>query len=337
MLDNEITTLLNLIESQAQELKKLNASLDHRVEQQLQQHEMRLLQAFDKQSNRNFLANDDSVAQKTLICQWGVGKGEEIGYQDFLNSGFRVYSQNDEDGILLRIFTQIGMTNRYVAEIGSNCSCSALSVPENMSTNLLVNHGWHGSIFEIDHVECTRMIHFFANHLSTKHFHYESKGVNGYYSPQVVCEKINSSNVNDIFRNAIVPDEPDLLVVDIDGDDYVVVENIDCISPRVIVVEFEKRFRHRFSVVQRRQEDFNTGWVQSGTVSLLAWERLLGEKGYYLCSVSSVGFNAFFVRKDVAQGKIRRVMSEEVFDFHPIFSNLKENFWLEPDDTWSCV
>jgi hypothetical protein len=57
---------------------------------------------------------------------------------------FRSCSQNGEDGILLFIFSLIGTTNKKVVEIGvgSGMECNA--------SNLIINHGWRGLLFDGD-------------------------------------------------------------------------------------------------------------------------------------------------------------------------------------------
>ncbi len=295
------------------------------------------LDMLSHQNKRNFLPNDDSSAQKNLINSWRAIKPNIVGYKEFMECGFRVFSQNDEDGILLRIFSQIESTNKYVVEIGSNCSGSAVGIPENLSTNLFINHGWHGVIFELDEVETSKITHFFAQNLATKHFHWMSKGVNSYSSPQIVSGRIDPENINTKMIEERVPAEPDLLVIDIDGGDFSVIKALTVARPRVLVVEFEKRFRDRFSVVQAISEDFSADWAQSGTTSLSAWVGLLAENDYTLCAISSSGFNAFFIRNDVAVGKIDPLTSSDAFDLHPVFSKLPEEFWLEPDKTWTKV
>lgn len=283
---------------------------------------------------RNFLPNSDGLSQKILIAYWQSNKEKILGYHDLLDSGFRVFSQNDEDGIILRIFSQIGTTNKQVIEIGSNCSGSALGMPENLSTNLFINHGWNGAIFELDETECSKMRYFFARHLSSKHFHVMTDGKNSYYSPQIIAGMIDARNVNSKMEELKLSLEPDFMVIDIDGDDFSVMAALTSVRPRVLVVEFEKRFRDRFSVVQKKREDFSSRWAQSGSTSLPAWEKLLASKNYVLVCVNATGFNAFFIRKDIAVNKINSVDSKIVFDQHPIYSPLPESFWLEPDEQW---
>ncbi|MBU1344809.1 MAG: FkbM family methyltransferase, partial [Proteobacteria bacterium] len=286
---------------------------------------------------RNFLPNDDAAIQKTLMAIWRAESASVIGYKELLKSGFRVFSQNDEDGIILRIFSHIGYTNQYVIEIGSNCSDSDIGLPENMSTNLIANHGWHGAIFEIDQTECDKLRYFFARDFATKHFHMTKNGEHGYFSPLIVQHEISPENIDQALQNVNDEPEPDLMVIDIDGGEYSVMHSMSAVRPRVLVVEFEKRFKDTYSVVQFDSAAFSKKWPQSGTVSLSAWEKLLSRKDYSLCAIGSSGFNAFFVRSDIATDKFLPLTSGAAFDNHPILSKVPEDFWLSPDDSWEAV
>lgn len=289
---------------------------------------------FNPLLRRNFVSNADAAQQKHLMYTWRHNSPQVLGPSDLAESGFRAFSQNDEDGILLRLFTHIGCTNRYVIEIGSNCSDSDVGIPENLSTNLLVNHGWHGTIFELDATECSRMRYFFARTASTRHYHWTREGETEYYSPRIVQQAISPENINDLLMANNPQPEPDLFIIDIDGGDFAVMENLRDIRPRVIVVEFEKRFRERYSVVQRDREQFSRRWQQSGAASLSAWTTLLEPKGYKLCAVGNCCFNAFFVREDIAKGNLTTLNPKEAFDSHPVFSAIDDAFWLEPDENW---
>lgn len=337
-----------LLQDQHQELAKLRSDLNQelsRLRSDLKSMDGRLeynfspnhLDIMSHRIKRNFLPNDDAALHKALMAIWRAESASVIGYKELLESGFRVFSQNDEDGILLRIFSHIGYTNQYVVEIGSNCNDSNIGLPENLSTNLIVNHGWHGAIFEIDQIECNRLRYFFARDFATKHFHMMDNGDQGYFSPLIVQKEINPENIDQVLIDANDEPEPDLMVIDIDGGEYTVMERMSAISPRVLVVEFEKRFRDKYSVVQFDSTAFSRKWPQSGTVSLPAWENLLISKGYSMCAIGSSGFNAFFVRSDIANSKFLPLTSKKAFDNHPILSKVPEDFWLSPDETWKKV
>jgi hypothetical protein len=133
-LESQLQTLLEAMRVQAERLQHLEAMLAQKF---LTPAEM---VALNPHFRRNFLPNDDSAVQKNLVATWKLGAPGVLNHSELIESGFRVFSQNDEDGILLRLFSHIGHTNRYVIEIGSNCSGSDVGIPENLSTNLIVNH-----------------------------------------------------------------------------------------------------------------------------------------------------------------------------------------------------
>jgi hypothetical protein len=116
-----------------------------------------------------------------------------------------------------------------------------------------------------------------------------------------------------------------------------IIRSMKAVRLRVLVVEFEKRFRGRHSVVQFDSGQFSKTWSQSGAASLPAWEKLLTSKGYTLCAIGTCGFNAFFIRSDIATGKFLPLTSCTAFDAHPILSKVSEDFWLTPDETWQPV
>ena len=326
-----------LVHAQGLELNRLGSQLKSMEERWDRGFSASQLAMLTPRLRRNFLPSDDAAIHKLLMSMWRAGSASTIAYKDLLESGFRVFSQSDEDGVLLRIFSHIGQTNQYVIEIGSNCAGSDLGIPENLSTNLIVNHGWHGAIFEIDQAECDRIQYFFARDYATKHFHLTNNGQGSYYSPLIVQHEISPENIDQALRDAHDDPEPDLMVIDIDGGDYEVMRSMSAVRPRVLVVEFEKRFRDRHSVVQFDRTDFSKRWPQSGAASLPAWEKLLTSRGYTLCAIGTCGFNAFFIRSDIATGKFIALTSGAAFDAHPILSKVSEDFWLSPDETWQPV
>ncbi|WP_460042548.1 FkbM family methyltransferase [Pseudomonas sp. S2_H01] len=285
---------------------------------------------------RNIISND-AATQKQLIASWSASSKKQLEHNDLIDSGFRAFSQNDEDGILLRIFSHIGTTNRYAIEIGSNCNYSDIGIPENLTTNLIINHGWHASIFELDEVECSRMQYFFARAHATQHYHWLREDKNTYYSPKIIQQMISPNNINDVLIDANNEPQPDLMIIDIDGGDFLVMEQLRAVRPRVLVVEFEKRFRDRYSVYQPDREDFSKKWQQSGSTSLNAWIKLLKIQGYALCTVGTCCYNAFFVRNDVADGKLKTLSPAYAYESHPVFSTIDNEFWLTPDETWKEV
>ncbi|SVD20458.1 uncharacterized protein METZ01_LOCUS373312, partial [marine metagenome] len=61
---------------------------------------------------------------------------------DFEEIGFNEYSPTYEDGILLYIFSLIGMSNKKLVDIGAG------TVRGSSTANLIVNHGFTGLLID---------------------------------------------------------------------------------------------------------------------------------------------------------------------------------------------
>jgi hypothetical protein len=80
---------------------------------------------------------------------------------DLNQVGFKVYSQTDEDGILLYIFSIIGTVNKLAVEMcaGNGIECN--------SANLIINHGWHGLLFDGDEALVKEGLDFYTRNVIT--------------------------------------------------------------------------------------------------------------------------------------------------------------------------
>ena len=304
--------------------------------EEIQKESLKFLELDSHYFRRNKLPNDCAISQKIFMDNISSKyKNKTLTSAELLNYGFRTFSQNNEDGILLAIYSVIGIKNKRVVEIGANCSSSDVGIPESCSSNLIINHHWHGVIIDSDKLACEQQTYFFARNFATKHFHSSENDNNYYYSPVIVNKTITPENVSNILKESGVCKGADLIVVDIDGGDFEVVKRVLDFKPRVLVVEFEKRFKDTFSVYQKQRKDFSESFNQSGTVSILAWIKLMKENGYSLIAVNNTCFNAFFVLNTENDGKIEALDSRSIFDDSSLFSYVKDGFWLEPDSTWS--
>lgn len=68
--------------------------------------------------------------------------------------GFSVFSEFEEDGILLYLFAALGAGNRRLVEIGCGDGL------QNNSTNLIVNHRWTGVLIDADASNIATANHF---------------------------------------------------------------------------------------------------------------------------------------------------------------------------------
>jgi hypothetical protein len=214
--------------------------------------------------------------------------------------GFRVYSQFEEDGILLYIFSIIGTTNKRVVEI-----CASNGV-ECMATNLIINHGWNGLLFDGDKKNVEDGIKFFTSNDST------------WLHPPIFKEAwLTCENINELIKESDFVGEIDLLSLDIDGNDYYIMEAINVIKPRVIICEtlnvipsdlaLTIPYKSDFS----RQESLHPDFM---SVSLLAMKKMLNKKGYRLIGSHRFGFNAIFMLNGVGTEYFPEVSVESIHD-----------------------
>lgn len=238
----------------------------------------------EMETGAKFLHND-SVSQKNLMQQYRIlaSKGKE--WLPKLNDvGFRKYSQFEEDGMLLYIFSLIAPINRTCVEIcaGNGREC--------MTGNLIINHGWWGHLFDGDE----------RNVRDGKRFFSENKDT--FLSPPKFTHSwITAENVNELLQKSGVTGPIDLLSLDIDGVDYWVWKAISVIEPQVVVCETHNQIPPDKALTVPYDPQFAFESEDFRSASLAAMCKLGKEKGYRLVGVHRFGFNAFFIRDGVAE------------------------------------
>ena len=138
--------------------------------------------------------------------------------------GIKIYSQNEEDGIILYILKHIGIRTKKFIEIGSE------SGTECNTTNLLKYFDWSGMQIEGD-----KELYNNAKIQLKKKLREKMKNI------KLVNSFITKKNINKIIKKNFKK-EVDLLSIDIDGNDFWVWEEINCINPRLVVIEYNSFF-----------------------------------------------------------------------------------------------
>ena len=225
-----------------------------------------------------------------------AASSEGLSWRD---TGFRVYSQNEEDGLLLYVFSLIGTTSRFLIDIGC-------STPEGSnSANLLLNHGWTGVLMDADPNAILGLRSFYGRHPDT------------WMLPPLALERrVTAENVNDLLDSTPLPDEVDLLSLDIDGIDYWVWRALELVRPRVVVVEVQVIWDADHSVTVPNDPDFRAiyrdGFAIYSGASMTAFAGMAAEKGYELVGSNRLGYNAFFVRSDLLPAEMELVNPAEI-------------------------
>ena len=210
------------------------------------------------------------------------------------NAEFKVYSKYGNDGLLLYIFSKIGVTNRTFVEIGVEDG------KECNTANLSLNLGWQGMIVDAkkEWIEKARL-------------YYKSTKVK-----PVHCS-VTAENINQLLSDNGFKGEIDLLSIDIDGNDYWAWKAINVINPRVAVVEYNASLGYDKLLTIPYDPNFKTPYRSSyHGASLAALKKLADSKGYILIGCESHGIDAFFVRKDIAHEKFIGLSPKEAYCPH---------------------
>jgi len=246
------------------------------------------------------------VAQRQLFFHYQNLQNQNLILPNFQDAGFRVYSQNDEDGLLLYIYSLIGFTNRICVDAAYG------SVYGANTTNLLCNWGFHGLLIESEHSEKT--IKFFSTHKDTLIF-----------PPKLVNAWITTENINSLCNDNQISGEIDLFSLDMDGVDYWIWKSLTEIKPRVVVVEYQDILGEEKSLTVPYSPDFDRMKIHPDFcgASLTAFTKLAKTKGYRLVGVNRYGFNAFYIRNDIQNKYLPEIEISDCFK-HP-----KNKFGIE--------
>lgn len=182
----------------------------------------------------------------------------------------RETSQGGEDGVLLELFARHGTTNLCTAEFGcgDGVQCNTASLRRRGFRTVLLD----GDV---------------------------APG-----APDAVIHRawITPQNIEALLDVHGVPQEPDLLSIDLDGNDYWVWRAI-ARRPRLVVAEYNGNLAMDRALTI--PEDPAHRWDGSSHygASLPALVALARRKGYTLVHCSQAGVNAFFVRDDLLRGE----------------------------------
>ena len=211
----------------------------------------------------------------------------EQGSNDLQAREVKVSSQWGEDGIIQFLLEKLDVPNKVFVEFGIG------DYRESNTRFLLRNNNWKGLVIDgsesnIAFVKQDQI--FWQHNLSAE------------------CSFITRDNINQLISKNGIAGDIGLLSVDIDGNDYWVWEAIDCISPRIVICEYNSFFGSTAKVSTPYQNDFQIFKAHySGLywgASIGAFDFLARKKGYSLVGSNTAGNNIFFVRNDIV-GKLK--------------------------------
>jgi hypothetical protein len=198
---------------------------------------------------------------------------------------FSVFSQWGDDGIIEFLVQYLKIEQKTFIEFGVE------SYLEANTRFLLVNNNWKGLIMDG----------------SEKNIAYVREDeISWKYDLTAIPVFVTKENINYLISENGFGGEIGLLHIDIDGNDYWIWKKISCISPIIVIVEYNSIFGcEKPWSIPYDEKFYRTNYHHSNLfygASLLSLCDLAAEKGYYFVGCNSSGNNAYFIRKDKISG-----------------------------------
>ena len=183
-----------------------------------------------------------------------------------------VHSQASEDGIIKKILEIIPENDKWCVEFGAWDGVYLSNV-----RNLIAHADYSAVLIE-------------ASKLKYEELCKNYSGQKNIIAINTFVGFSDTDNLDEILKDTPIPQNFDLLSVDVDGNDYHIWKAVSKYKPKLVVIEFNQTIPTEISFVQVADPSVTQG------SSLLALVELGKEKGYELVSV--LPFNAFFVRAE---------------------------------------
>lgn len=228
---------------------------------------------------------------------------------------FAVFSQHEEDGILLELLRQTGAPVKTFVEIGvehaRECNTAILGFVL----------GWDGLMLEADPLSAAAADRFQRRMLKDRPNHVEVRRAT-----------VTPDNIDELLGEG----ELGVLSIDVDGPDYWLWKAVRRARPRLVIIEYNASLGRESALTIPYRPGFcaaSAHW--SGYyhgASLAALEKLGREKGYDLVAVCSAGVNAFFVRRDVRPATLPAAHAADIY--RPHAARCRKH---SPEEQWDLI
>lgn len=240
----------------------------------------------------------------------------------------KVFSQFGEDGIIERVFEIIDAKNKWCVEFGAWDG-----VYLSNTCNLIRNHGW--SAVQIE-----------GNPRKFLELEKNFKGLR-YVKPlqRIIGFTEGKDTIDHALSKTRIPEDFDLISIDIDGNDYHIWRSMTAFKPRAVVIEFNPAIPNDVEFIQDRDMAIHQG------ASLAALIELGKRKDYEL--VATTNCNAVFVRQELFRkfgisdnsiDAMRKNITGRIFSTYDgtIYNNMRPLQWVGrgtrvPNDQFQMV
>lgn len=207
---------------------------------------------------------------------------------------FKIFSQFGDDGIIQWLINNIEIDNEFFIEFGVE------NYKEANTKFLMFNNNWNGFVMDgsnnnIENLK--KQDYFWKYNLIAKDVF------------------ITKDNINNLLLEQNINPNIGLLHIDLDGNDYYIFDEINCINPNILILEYNSLFGIDREISVPYREDFNRTKAHYSNLffgaSLKALHSLAYKKGFIFIGCNQAGNNAYFIRKDKINSKIKEVSLED--------------------------
>jgi hypothetical protein len=213
-----------------------------------------------------------------LYIYWRITKKEKLQNLDAVAlHNLKLFSNRNEDGIVLQLVNALKIEDGFFVDIGSNDCINS------NCANLVFNLNWSGVFIDADEklLQIGKRNYTFFNKKEKVKF---------------VQSFVTKENINVLVKENIGNREIDFVSIDIDGNDYEIWKAFD-LNPKLVVVENKIEYGG-YDIVVPVSNNFS---ADEWGASIHSFTKLSEAKGYTLVASNNAGFNAFYVRNDLIQ------------------------------------
>lgn len=249
---------------------------------------LKLKTALNRLANYSIGSEQQLLMLGKILCKEIASKSQIASLAEV---EFKVFSQWGDDGIIQWLIHNIDIPNKTFIEFGVE------NYLESNTRFLMMNNNWSGLVIDGSKKNVQQIV------ASAYYWRYDLLATYAF---------IKTSNINELIaaRHA-VNDEVGILHVDLDGNDYWIWKEITSINPVIVILEYNSVFGLDKALTVPYDENFQRTKAHSSNLyfgaSLRALHQLSEEKGYAFIGCNSAGNNAYFVRADKLNEKVRKI------------------------------
>jgi hypothetical protein len=214
-------------------------------------------------------------------------------YKSLVDLEFKVFSQFGDDGIIQYLVHNLDLRHKTFVEFGVE------DYSESNTRFLLQNNNWSGFVMDGS-----------SNHLD------KLKSAPWFWKYDLNAQAVfvTKENIDNLLARAVLDWEGvDILHIDIDGNDYWVWKEIK-LNPSIVIMEYNSVFGIDRAITIPYESNFYRTNTHSSNLywgsSLKALYLLAISKNYVFIGCNSAGNNAYFIRKDKMNDRVREVSLE---------------------------